>query len=661
MIQSFRLRLALLSASLTGLVLLLFGAGSWWLIRDSKIQRMDTELRAYAEREVNRERTTEEWQAEELRITNGLGLRDTHDVALLVQDGAGHTVYQSNYWPANWDPAKLPWPVAGALGTPVKPAAAAPAFPSFFSAAMAAQRPSDGGMLLAQAGGRAGGAGPGGNGGPGGPGGPGPIGIGAGGLGPALANGAAPAPPPLGLGPGPAAPASTLTNDPLAEQPPGRPGELPPLLQRPLQTPEGTLRPPPVPYNMPASSKPWLQAPGPGATLDVPAPAVLPRPPSSTVQATVPVPMPTTDTRMLPSYQPLPPPDAANAGKPARGPGPSVMLLQREAEGNTWRMALARIDIAQIAIAVNAKAIEADMRGIRNAFLLSLPLALLLTGLASWAFAHRALSPIDKLTRATRGVTASGLGQRIPAAGEDREFVALIEVFNRMLGRLERSFEQAHRFTADAAHELKTPLAIVQGQLERAIHQAPDGSPMQTVLSSILDEVRRLSVISRKLLLLSQADAGHLAVLREPVDLSRVLEELLEDTRMLAPHLQVDADILPGLLIQADVSLLRQVLHNLVSNAIKYNLQGGWIRIGSARWQRGVEVLVSNASNGITPSNRARLFERFFRAEQAHSRTVEGVGLGLSVSREIARAHGGDLTLKGQIPGAVQFALELPL
>jgi signal transduction histidine kinase len=200
----------------------------------------------------------------------------------------------------------------------------------------------------------------------------------------------------------------------------------------------------------------------------------------------------------------------------------------------------------------------------------------------------------------------------------------------------------------------------VQGQLERAIHQADDGSTMQAALTSILDEVRRLSVISRKLLLLSQADAGHLAILREPVDLSKMLEELLEDSRMLAPHLQIDADIQPGLLIQADGSLLRQLLHNLISNAIKYNVEGGWIRIASARWSHNVEVLVGNASTGISQANRAKLFERFFRADQAHSRQVEGVGLGLSVSREIARAHGGDLTLKGDSQSAVQFSLVLP-
>lgn len=527
MIQSFRLRLALLSALLTGVALLLFGAGSWWLIRESKIQRMDSELRAYAEREVNRVRSTEEWQAEELRIANGLGLRDVNDVALLLQDAAGTTVYQSGHWPSSWSPEKLPWPTSTTHAEEPR------ATPSLMGTAMAA---------------------------------PGPEG-----------------PPPNGHG---------------AKGP----------------------RPPP-----------WERGiPPPGAPPPAPNP-------------------------------PLAPPDAPQSGKPGRGPGPALAFAQLQADGATWRIALARIDVAQLALAVNARAIEADMRGIRNAFLLSLPLALLLTGVASWVFANRAMAPINKLARVTRSVTAGGLDKRIASAGEDREFVALIDVFNGMLGRLERSFQQAHRFTADAAHELKTPLAIVQGQLERAIQQAEDGSAMQTGLSSILDEVRRLSVISRKLLLLSQADAGHLAVLRETVDISKMLDELLEDTRMLAPHLRVDAAIQPGLLAKADPGLLRQVLHNLISNAIKYNMQGGWIRIALTGLPHGgVEVVVSNASAGIAPANRARLFERFFRADQAHSRNVEGVGLGLSVSREIARAHGGDLTLQGEHQGAVAFALMLP-
>jgi signal transduction histidine kinase len=140
-----------------------------------------------------------------------------------------------------------------------------------------------------------------------------------------------------------------------------------------------------------------------------------------------------------------------------------------------------------------------------------------------------------------------------------------------------------------------------------------------------------------------------------------MLEELLEDTRMLAPHLALHANIQPGLMLQADNSLLRQVLHNLISNAIKYNVDGGWIRIATTRWTQRMEVVVSNASKGIPVQERGRIFERFFRADPAHSHHVEGVGLGLSVSREIARAHGGDLTLKSDAAGLVEFSLLLPL
>jgi signal transduction histidine kinase len=340
---------------------------------------------------------------------------------------------------------------------------------------------------------------------------------------------------------------------------------------------------------------------------------------------------------------------------------PETKVISQTADGRTWRIGLASTDGARIAVAVDTQVIEADMKGIRNAFLVALPLALILIGFGGWVFSGRALRPLQKLTAATRRVTAEGLDQRILVQGEDNEFVELIELFNSMLARLERSFKQAHRFSADAAHELKTPLAILQGQLERAIHSAEDGSSMQAELSGILDEVRRLSTISRKLLLLSQADAGRLKIHRESFDLSKALAELVEDTRMLASGLQVSSDILPNLIVGADGGLLRQVFHNLISNAIKYNLESGWISISTVLWPQKIEVLVANSSPGIPIGDRDKIFERFFRADPAHSREVEGVGLGLSVSREIARAHGGDISFKVETEGAVRFSLFLPL
>jgi len=358
------------------------------------------------------------------------------------------------------------------------------------------------------------------------------------------------------------------------------------------------------------------------------------------------------------SADPPPLEPAAKAGPP--GPRPASVTISERIGGHRWRIGLANSENARIAVAVDQKSINAEMSGVRNAFLIAAPLALLLIGASASIFSARALRPVNNLTETARRVTATGLDQRIPVEGEDREFVELVQVFNGMLERLERSFKQAYRFSADAAHELKTPLAILQGQLEKAIHAAGDGSPMQAELTGILDEVRRLSTISRKLLLLAQADAGRLNLYLEPFDLSKVLTELVEDTRMLAPQLQITSKIDAGLITPADGALLRQVLHNLISNAIKYNEEQGWINFSAAAVRGGVEVEVANSSPGMANLEHDKVFERFYRADSAHGRKIEGVGLGLSVSLEIARAHGGDLTLKKGDGGVVRFSLFLP-
>ena len=299
------------------------------------------------------------------------------------------------------------------------------------------------------------------------------------------------------------------------------------------------------------------------------------------------------------------------------------------------------------------------MTEMRNAFLLAAPLALGFIGLGAWFLSGRALSPISSLTATMESVTAKGLDQRVALRHEDEEFRRLIQVFNGMLERLERSFLQATRFSGDAAHELKTPLAILQGQIERAMAQCEAGSPIQTHLTDILDEVQRLGTISRKLLLLSLADAGRLRLHVIRLDLSQVLADLLEDAEMLAPELDVSGSIAPGLMVKADAALLQQVLHNLLGNAIKYNLPNGWIRISASLEGGRVEVSIVNSSVGIPQADHERIFERFYRADPAHNRQVEGVGLGLSLSREIARAHGGDLVLADSGEGEVRFLVSL--
>ena len=138
------------------------------------------------------------------------------------------------------------------------------------------------------------------------------------------------------------------------------------------------------------------------------------------------------------------------------------------------------------------------------------------------------------------------------------------------------------------------------------------------------------------------------------------LINLAEDTQMIAPHLKVSSDIRPGMVINADISLLQQAMHNLVSNAIKYNVANGWINISANASPGLVKISVSNSSRGIPASERERVFERFYRADPSHNRKVEGVGLGLALSREIVRAHAGDLLFEVNRDNSVKFSIVLP-
>ncbi|MDZ8026394.1 MAG: ATP-binding protein [Nostoc sp. DedQUE11] len=341
-------------------------------------------------------------------------------------------------------------------------------------------------------------------------------------------------------------------------------------------------------------------------------------------------------------------------------PRPPEFVSQQTATG-TWQIGAARFPNGQVAIAVSLQAVNQEMAIIRNIFLVSIPGALLLVAVGAWVVAGSALRPIHQLTGVIQQVTVKGLDQRIPIGTTDLEFVELIRVFNQMLERLERSFTQASRFSADAAHELKTPLTILQGELERTLQQVEPGSEVQQRLSNLLDEVRRLSGIMRKLLLLSLADAGQMSLYLVEVDMSELLMEMLEDVELLAPHLSVQSDIPDGLKVQGDRDLLIQVLQNLLSNAIKYNLANGWIEIHAHQTQTMLHVTITNASKDIPASDRSRLFDRFYRGDRARTRKVEGIGLGLSLAREIVRAHRGDLTLDSTtFVGQTAFTLSLP-
>jgi two-component system heavy metal sensor histidine kinase CusS len=374
-------------------------------------------------------------------------------------------------------------------------------------------------------------------------------------------------------------------------------------------------------------------------------------------------PRPGAGRRPGPPPEALLPPDAPPGFRPPRPRRPAFATVEDGAK--QWRVGVMGHEQSTVVIGMDLAAFAAENDLYRNLFLVTCPLALLFLGGGGWWLATRALRPIEVITQAAARINAQGLDERIPAVRSDDELARLVEVMNGMLERLERSFRQSARFSADAAHELKTPLTILQGQLEQALQEAADSSPEQRNYGELLSEVQRLRSIIRKLLLLAQADAGQMRGGMEEVDLSGRAREVAEDTRELAPHLEVREDVAPGIRVQGDPDLLTQVFHNLAINAVKFNRgtseHPGAIEIALHAGDGRALLCFSNTGDPLSEVEQTRIFERFYRGDPSRSRRVDGVGLGLSLAREIAISHGGDLKVDTDRPGWVRFTLALPL
>jgi len=325
-----------------------------------------------------------------------------------------------------------------------------------------------------------------------------------------------------------------------------------------------------------------------------------------------------------------------------------------------WRAGIMGSERITMLVGVNLAGYHEDAARYRKAFLSIVPIALLLLAGGGWVIAQRALKPVALITRTAEGITARGLGQRIPVVNADSELSRLVEVINGMLDRLEKSFGQAVRFSADAAHELQTPLTILQGELDSAVQHAPIGSEEQRRASGLLEEVQRLKAIVQKLLILARADAGRLNLRFEAMDLSALIESAAEDAGAIAPHLRIEKQIAPGVIVNADPDLMGQVIRNLTSNAVKYNKEDGVIKFQVSAKDNKARVTISNTGAPIPEKDREKIFDRFYRVDQARSKTVPGSGLGLSLAREIVHAHHGELRLDANSDVMISFTVVLP-
>lgn len=335
-------------------------------------------------------------------------------------------------------------------------------------------------------------------------------------------------------------------------------------------------------------------------------------------------------------------------------------FVTAKAAGSTWRIGVMGNPYTTLILAANLDTYYLDLERLRRRFLSALPLALLFVGAGAWYFATRALRPVAALTQAAETINERGLDQRIAAPVNDREFQRLVTVFNAMMDRLERGFNQARRFSADASHELRTPLARLQAELEQALRTPAAQLPPAQVYSSMLDEIQRLKAIVQKLLLLSLADAGRLQLRQQPVNLSSILGNVIEDSQAQAPALRIEHDVAPNLQVRADPELLEQALQNLATNAVKYNRADGWVHFHAFRKDAQLCVQVANSGPLIPQSDRERIFERFYRSDPSRSNQVGGVGLGLSLARELILAHQGELSLESSDESSTRFVVILP-
>lgn len=360
-------------------------------------------------------------------------------------------------------------------------------------------------------------------------------------------------------------------------------------------------------------------------------------------------------TDIVPEHAGRDPVQRDGAGQPD-----SCRLKTRQWQQVSWRVAVLTASEGEGLVAADLADTGAELReAVQQQLPPVLALALLLTGVAAWLLAGLALRPVNRLRESMRSLTPRDLGQRLSDAGADAEFAELIATYNHMLERLEISFHQASRFSGDAAHELRTPLTILRGQLEQILSQTSDTS-RQSELAEILDQVGKLNGITRRLLLLSRADAGQLPLHPEWLNLSDLLDDLISDARMLVANQQLEASIPRQLQLQADNVLLQQLLNNLISNAVRYCCPGGWIRIHAQQRDTEMVVMFSNQCLPVPAAERARFFERFYRAANAAGH-ADGSGLGLSLALEIARAHHGSLRLLDTPDNEVSLELRLPL
>ncbi len=294
-------------------------------------------------------------------------------------------------------------------------------------------------------------------------------------------------------------------------------------------------------------------------------------------------------------------------------------------------------------------------------FFCLLPLTAL-TVVGGWWLLRKALRPLENLATTVGQLQAHNLREPLPRSGNGDEVDRLAEALDGSHARLEAAFKRTRDFTLNASHELKTPLAVLHGEIETALND-PAATPSQRdAFASQLNEIQRLSKIVEDLTVLAKADSGQAQLRREPVQLDELVRDSFADAQILAQsnNLTVTLNLCTAVMLSGDRHRLRQLLLNLTDNAIKYNQPNGRLEMSLTRHENHAELLLTNTGPGIAPDRLPRVFDRFYRGDESHNSDIEGCGLGLSIAQWIAQAHGGEIHIHSK-DGNTTVRVLLPL
>lgn len=308
------------------------------------------------------------------------------------------------------------------------------------------------------------------------------------------------------------------------------------------------------------------------------------------------------------------------------------------------------------------KHVDEVLTRLRFILLLTLPTALLVALIGGWFLAHHALRPVDAMAQIARQITAGDLSRRVPIHRGEDELTQLAATFNTMFERLEESIQRIRQFSADASHELRTPLTILKGEAELALSEDYTNEEYKALIVSSLEEINRISRIVEDLFLLSKADLGKEKPEMKPVQLATLIKETLSQVTLLAAEKEIELllDRNEEAVIAGDIDRLRELLLNVIENAIRYTPPKGRITLSLTRDGESAFIQVSDTGIGIAEEALPKIFDRFYRAENARAMHPKGSGLGLSICQSIVFAHQGEIDVKSLFNRGTTVTIRFP-